>query len=178
MAWWAVFWTTWKSSSLAISCHSAIRSLPDLWQDNLTCEKETMIPIFFPKSFETYGYESISLNIIAHPLAVLKPRFPGHRGTLIELSFVIQGKCKPLFCLSCSLALPVHSVIASGVELALRDSTLKSSFLILYSAGRFRDVSCLQLHKLQAWQDNQVKEDCQCVVFFKALNVRKGRQFK
>lgn len=145
VAWWTVFWTTWKSGNLDTSCQSAIRSVPDLWQGNLTCEKETMIQIFFLKTFETYRWEMlcerIRLNIVAHPLAVLKPRIPGHRGTLIELSFVMQGKCKPLFCLSCSLALPIRSVIASVVELALRDSTLKSSFLILYSGNRLRDVS-------------------------------------
>lgn len=35
--------------------------------------------------------------------------FPRDRGTLIEMSFVIWGKCKPLFCVSCSLTLPIHS---------------------------------------------------------------------
>lgn len=97
-------------------------------------------------------HERIRLNIIANQLSILKPRFPGHRITLIELSFVIQGKCKPLLCLSHSLALPSHtlSVIASGVELALGDSMLKSSCLILYSGNRLRDVSYLELHKLKA----------------------------
>lgn len=35
--------------------------------------------------------------------------FPGDRGILIEMNFVIWGKCKPLFCVSCSLTLPIHS---------------------------------------------------------------------
>lgn len=92
-----------KSGNLGTSCQSAVRSVPD----------QTMIPIFFLKSFETHGWEvlceKIRLNVIAYQLAILKPMFSGHRGTLIELSFVIQGKCKPLFCLSCSWALPLHS---------------------------------------------------------------------
>lgn len=50
--------------------------MPDLWQDNLICEKEAVVPIFFLKSFETYGsevvYERIRLNIIAHAPTVLK----------------------------------------------------------------------------------------------------------
>lgn len=76
-------------------------------------------------------HKKVKSNVVVNLLAVLISRFPGHRGTFIELSFVIQGKCGPLFCLSCSLALPMHSqLLPSVVELPLRDSALKSSFLI------------------------------------------------
>lgn len=75
--------------------------------------------------------KKVKLDVVVNLLAVLNSGFPGHRGSFIELSFVIQGKCGPLFCLSCSLALPMHSqLLPSVVELPLRDGALKSSFLI------------------------------------------------
>lgn len=49
----------------------------DLWQDNLICEKEAVVLVFFLKRFETYGSEvvceRIRLNIIAHAETVRKP---------------------------------------------------------------------------------------------------------
>lgn len=62
--------------------------MPDLWQDNLICDKETVVPIFFLKSFETYGSEvvceRIILSIIAHAVTVLKPGSQETEGPLLR----------------------------------------------------------------------------------------------
>lgn len=149
---------------LGWQCCAAMRSVL-IFADSLTYVKEPVIPIYFywvlRQRDERCYKKKVKLDVVVNLLAVLNSRFPGHRGTFIELSFVIQGKCGPLFCLSCSLALPMHSqLLPSVVELPLRDSALKSSFLIWYSGNRLRDASHFKLYKLKAWKDNQVKKAC------------------
>lgn len=63
----------------------------------------------------------------------------------MELSFVIQGKCKPLFCLSWSLALPLHSqlLLKAGIGPQRQHTKICIPDLVL------GDVSYLELHKLK-----------------------------
>lgn len=110
--------------------------------------------------------ERMGFNVIASQLPALKPRFPGHGGTLTELSFAIQGKQTSVLSLAFISSSHRLSVVACVVELTFRCSVLKTSFLIFYLGNRLGDVSCLKLPKLKAWKDNQVKEECQFIFLF------------
>lgn len=77
-----------------------VSSMPDLWQDNLICEKEAVVCVFFLKSFETYGSEVVCERIRLCDCTCrncTEAWFPGDRGALLEMSLSFAGNVNVYF---------------------------------------------------------------------------------